>query len=378
MISIGWRNLRRDPMRMVVAILGVVFAVVLVTVEVGMLLGLTQNASLLIDRSRADIWVSTVDVETFDFATPIDPRKKFLIQSVEGVDKVEEYNVTYSVWKLFNGGNVNVQVVAFPLDGELVPELTLVSGSLEELHNQDSIIIDEGDRSKLGNPKLGDYVEVINNRARVVGYTRDTKSFTTTPYVFTSLARGPRYGWMISNRAGDTAIYFLVRTKPGQDVHEVCRRIEATVPDVEAQTRAAFGWRTQKYWLIETGVGTGFLAAALMGLMVGAIIVSQTLYAMTVERIKEFGVLKALGASMSDLSRVVLEQGMICGIIGLLLGLGISQAVSIAATKAGTAVIIPNGLVIVVALITLGLCSGASMVSIFRLRKVEPATVFRV
>src|SRR5471032_1435575 len=148
MMSIGWRNLKRDPMRGAIAILGVVFAVVLVTVEVGMLLGLVRNASLLIDQSRADLWVSTVDVKTFDFATPIDERKRYRIEAVPGVERVEEFNVSYSIWKLPGGGNANCQVIAFDERSDLAAPLNLAEGDLESLHNQDAVIIDEGDRAK--------------------------------------------------------------------------------------------------------------------------------------------------------------------------------------------------------------------------------------
>ncbi|MCK6473387.1 MAG: ABC transporter permease [Planctomycetes bacterium] len=388
MISIGWRNLKREPTRMVVAVFGVVFAVVLVTVEVGMLLGLVQNASLLIDRSKADIWVSTVDVKTFDFATPIDARKKDLIQAVPGVQSVEEYNVSYSVWKLPDGGNANIQVIAFDLSGNMACDLPLVEGSIENLHNQDAVIIDEGERAKLGNPHIGDFIEIMQRRAKIVGFTRGMRSFTTTPYVFTSLRRGETYGWLTTSPItskdtsgrviGGKSIYFLVKVADGYDVDEVRAGIVSRVSDIEANTRESFAWRTRIYWLIETGVGIGFLAAALLGLLVGGVIVSQTLYAMTVEKVPEFGVLKALGAGMDELARVVLEQGMICGVLGLLLGLAVSFAAAFAASSTGTTVLVPWPLVVFVSLLTAALCSGASLVSILRLRRVEPAMVFRV
>lgn len=133
MLSIGWRNLKRDRVRMAVAIFGVIFAVVLVTLEVGMMLGMTQNASLLIDRSRADVWVSTLNVRSFDAASPIDQRKQYLIESVPGVARVEEFNVSYSLWKLPGGGNANVQVIGFDPDGELAPPLELAQGRIEDL-----------------------------------------------------------------------------------------------------------------------------------------------------------------------------------------------------------------------------------------------------
>jgi putative ABC transport system permease protein len=376
MISIGWRNLRQDPTRCAIAVLGVVFAVVLVTVEVGMLLGLVRNASLLIDDSRADLWVSTVDVKTFDFATPFDRRKLFRIEAVPGVERVEEYNVSYSIWKLPGGGNANVQVIAMDERGSLSAPLNLVSGSLEDLHNQDAVIIDEGERAKLGNPKLGDTVEILQRRAKVVGFTRDMRSFTTTPYIFTSLRRGENYGDFLR---GDSriSVYFLVKVKPGFDRESVRAEIAKTVPDVEVHTRESFSWRTRSYWLIETGMGLGFLAAALLGLMVGGVIVSQTLYAMTMEKLPEFGVLKALGLTMREIARIVLEQSLICGSAGLLLGLLFSIGIGAAAGAAGTSVEIPAALIIAITLLTGVLCAGAALVSILRLRRVEPAMVFR-
>jgi putative ABC transport system permease protein len=382
MISIGWRNLKRDPWRAAAAILGVVFAVVLVTVEIGMLLGLVRNASLLIDQSNADLWVSTVDVKTFDFATPFDQRKRYRIEAIPGVERVEEYNVTYSVWKLPSGGNANCQVIALDEHGSLAAPLNLVEGSLEALHNQDAVIIDEGERDKLGNVQLGDTVEIMEHRARIVGFTRGMRSFTTTPYIFTSLRRGDRYGWLTPGdgnaiSGAKNSVYFLVKVNPGASVEGVREAIMSGIPDVEAHTRDSFSWRTRKYWLIETGVGLGFLAAAVLGLLVGGVIVSQVLYAMTMEKLPEFGVMKALGASMNEISRVVLDQGLICGGAGLVLGIAISYGVGVAATAAGASVEIPASLLAGVAILTALLCAGAALLSIVRLRRVEPGMVFR-
>ncbi|HYG78194.1 MAG TPA: ABC transporter permease [Planctomycetota bacterium] len=376
MLSIGWRNLKRDRMRAAIAVVGVVFAVVLVTLEVGMLLGLVRNASLLIDESRADLWISTVDVKTFDFATPFERRKLYRLQAIEGVERVEEYNVSYSVWKLPGGGNANIQVVAFDDQGTLAADLNLVAGSVADLHNQDAVIIDEGDRAKLGNPQLGDWVEIMQRRARVVGFTRNMRSFTTTPYVFTSLRRGENYGWLASGER-EQSIYFLVKLKRGADVSAVQAAISAAIPDIEVHSRESFSWRTRRYWLVETGMGASFLAAALLGLLVGGVIVSQTLYAMTIEKLPEFGVLKALGATMLEISRVVFEQSLLCGGAGLAVGIAISHGLAALAAFAGTTIEIPVLLIAGIAILTAGLCLSAAFVSIWRLKRLEPGMVFR-
>ncbi len=379
MIAIGCCNLIRDPLRASIAVLGIVFSVVLVTLEIGMLLGLVRDASLLIDKSNADIWVSVRDVKTFDFVTPMDQRKKFQIQAVPGVALVEEYNVSWSVWRMPDGGNANCIVIGFDPNGQLGAPLNMAQGDVAALHNQDAIILDEGERKKLGNPNLGDYVEVLTTRAKVVGFTKGMRSFTTTPFLFTTLRRGKEYGWLAGGigSSSERSVYFLVKVAPGADVDAVRARIEAAIPFVEAHTKEGFSWRTRKYWLLETGVGLGFLVAAFLGLVVGGVIVSQTLYAMTLEKLPEFGVLKAMGATMLELARIVLAQGLLCGAAGLLAGLVLSEALGALATSAGNAVLIPLPLIAAVSVLTFFLASGSSLLSIHRLRRIEPGMVFR-
>ncbi len=376
MLFIGCKNLRRDPTRMWIVVFGVVFAVVLMVVEVGMLLGLVRNASLLIDQSRADIWVTKVDVKTFDFASPVDRRISHRMESVPGIERVEEFNVSYTMWRLPTGGTISVQVVGFDVHGELAPKLDLSEGDIEALHNQDAIIIDRSECAKLGHVKLGDTVEIIGHRAKVVGFTEGMKSFTTTPFVFASLRRSYKYDMI--TQGGQQAVYYLAKVAPGHDVETVRQRIEREVSGVEVHTRQSFSDKTRFYWLFETGVGLGFLVAAFLGTLVGTVIVSQTLYAMTVERLPEYGVLKAMGVNMKELTCIVLEQSLTCGLLGLLIGLVVSYGMSGVAPSIGASVVIPASLLILVAVLTVGLCAGASVFSIRRLRRLEPASIFRV
>lgn len=374
MVQIGWCNLKRDRMRLAVAVLGVVFSVVLVTVETGLLQGLMRNASLLIDNSSADIWISAVDVPTFDFATPFNSGKRYRVEAVEGVERVEEFYCSYSAWKLPGGGDANIEIVGIDIRGDLAARVELVEGSIEDLAESGTIVIDDGDREKLGGIKIGDVVEIFKHRAKVVGFTRGMRSFTTTPYVFTALRNIPQYSLM--DESGMT-MYLLARTAPGADVDAVRARIASSIPDIEAHTRESFSWRTRRYWLIETGMGVGFLGAALLGLLVGGVIVSQTLFAMTVEKLPEFGVLKALGGNMIEISHIVLQQGLICGTAGFAIGILLSLALSRAANSAGTMVQITFTQVACVGLMTTCLCAGASLLSVLRLRRLDPASVFR-
>ena len=374
MIHVGWYNLRRDPLRAIVAIVGVTFSVVLITLETGLLSGLMSNASMLIDTSRADLWVSAPSIKTFDFATPFQTRARFRIAGVPGVEKVEEFGVSFSAWKLPCGANAHVEVVGINVRGDLAPRLNVVEGSLDVLHNLEAVFVDEGDLAKLGHPKIGDIVEIYNRRARVVGFTRGMKSFTTAPYIFTSHRTFPSYSLL---GAEGRPIYLLIKLKPGADPQQVKAAIMSEVTGVDVYTPAELSWKTRRYWLVETGMGVGFFAAALLGLLVGGVIVSQSLYAMTVEKLPEFGVMRAMGASTRELASIVLEQGLLCGVGGLLLGLIISCTLASLATSAGTTIEVRPPLIVLIVVLTLLLCSAASVVSILRLRKVDPATIFR-
>ena len=374
MLLIGWRNLKKDPARMAVAVLGVVFAVVLVTVEVGMLQGMLHNASMLIDRSKADLWVSGAGVKTLDFGQPFPARKKDRLLAVPGVESVEEFAVSFSVAKLSDGSEANVQVIGFDERGRLAPELPLIAGSLEDLHNQDAIVVDEADLPKLGGIKLGGSLEILGHRAKIAGITRGMRAFTTTPYIFTALRSSRQYGF---RNTSESTFYLLVKTAPVTDPAQVSAQINSSITGVEARTRTQFSWATRSYWLIQTGIGLAFLGAAFLGLLVGGAIVSQTLYAMTLEKLPEYGLLKALGASMPEICRSVLQQSFICGAAGLAGGLLISVLIGIAAQHAGTAIEITPLLVVMSAGMTVLLCSSASLLSIRRLWRLEPASVFR-
>jgi putative ABC transport system permease protein len=374
MIQVGWLNLRKDPTRTLVAVAGVLFSVVLITLEVGLVSGLMRNASLLIDTSRADLWISAPEVKTFDFATPFEPRAKHRVSAIEGVEKVEDFGVSFTAWKLPSGSNAHVEIVGLNVRGDLAPQLDVVEGDIDDIHGMEGVFVDVGDLDKLGNPKIGDVVEIFNHRAKIMGFTRGMKSFTTAPYIFTSHKKFSEYSLMGKN---DKAIYLLVKLAPGADRERVKREIAATIPGVDVQTPEEFSWRTRRYWLIETGIGIGFLAAAVLGLLVGAVIVSQTLFAMTVEKLPEYGVLRAMGASSRELAMMVLQQGLICGALGLGAGLVLSVLLANAATQAGTLIEITTPILILVVVVTTVLCCAASLLSIMKLRKIEPAMVFR-
>jgi putative ABC transport system permease protein len=207
----------------------------------------------------------------------------------------------------------------------------------------------------------------------VVGFTRGIRAFTTSPYVFTTFKRSQEYAGLGEAQT----IFVLVKTAPGADVQKVRREILGTVKDVEAFTAPQFSRMTQFYWMFTTGAGVAVLLAALLGLVVGFVVVAQTIYATTVDHLKEFGTLKAMGAPNSYVYRVIMKQASIAAVIGYVLGMIVSGFVVRASQQGGAAILLPWPMAVGMFFLTLAMCVGAALVSINKVTRLDPALVFK-
>jgi putative ABC transport system permease protein len=206
-----------------------------------------------------------------------------------------------------------------------------------------------------------------------VGFTNGIRSFTTQPYVFTNVQHAQDFAALRE----DETTYLLVRTEPGANLDEVRRNILARVKDVDVLTRAEFSRRTQAYWTFTTGAGIAILLGAVLGLIVGFVVVAQTIYATTMDHLKEFGTLKAMGAPNSYVYKVILTQAAIAAVIGYALGMVISISVVLYAQPAGAPILMNWWLAIGIFLVTLFMCAGAAVISINKVTRLDPAMVFK-
>jgi putative ABC transport system permease protein len=238
----------------------------------------------------------------------------------------------------------------------------------------DGVSVDACDSVKFDYPRLGDVREINGCRARVVARTEGIVGFTTNPYVFTTLDRARRF----CNVAPEQCSYFLVAAEPGADVDDLCRRIRAQVPELlDVRDRQTWSLMCMEYWLTRTGVGISFGLAAVLGLLVGLAVVAQTLYASVNERVKEFGTLKALGATDGFVGRFVVVQALGNAAIGSVLGLVGSMLLGWLLTSPRA----PVQLTWAVAALSVGLVSGVCLLAAWlpygRIRQIDPASVLR-
>jgi putative ABC transport system permease protein len=373
MVSIARKNLFRDKLRFVIALVGIQFAVVLITIQAGVFLRFLVNASVLIDHANADLWITARNLSNFEFGRPYSEKVFYEAQKVNGVQWAEKFILTFSLWKRPNGGQESVEVVGFNPETMNAAPWNVIEGNLYDVKYLDQVMVDEADLPRLGNPRVGDYTEIRGHKVKIVGLTRGAKSFTQTPFVFTSYDTAVRLSYILRGQT----VYILLKVAPGYTVPDVQHRLLAVLPDNDVYTRQEFSSKSRRYWMVSTGAGLALLASALMGLVIGTIIVGQTIYASTIEHSKEFGTLKAIGASNADIYLIIIKQALINSVIGFSTGMIIALGVIQLMRKGGLDVLMPWPLMVGIFFVTVAMCICSSFISIFKITRIDPALVFK-
>jgi len=375
MALLARRNLFHDRIRFAVTLTGIVFALVLIIIQFGLFLGFTTTTSNNIDHSNADLWIVFHGVGYFDTGRMFSERKYYEVLATPGAQQAEKYIQNFANWKKPDGGMENIQVIGFHPGSGLGEPWNIVEGDVLDVKQEDGVIVDELYKEKLGVAKIGDRVEIGNHRARVVGFTRGIRSFTTSPFIYTSFKNSLDYTRPEAKE--DQLAYVLVKAAPGVSASELKSNLKARVSDVDVYTREEFSRRTRFYWMFTTGAGLAVLTAALMGLIVGIAVVAQTIYAATMDHIREYGTLKAMGATNGYLYRVLIEQAVWSAVLGYALAMLVAHFVVHASEKGGAVILMPPSVAVGMLFLAVGMCVTAALVSINKVTRIDPAMVFR-
>jgi putative ABC transport system permease protein len=365
-----------DRVKFAVATAGVSVSVMLVLVQVGLYDGFMNTASSVIDASHADLWVGRRGSESFEFAAPFDERAYYRVASVPGVDHAERVLINFAQIKLPDGGQLGVQVVGVERRPGVAPLLApwhVVAGDADGLASPGAFVVDRSELDKLKFADVGHRTEVSGVRAEVVAVTSGIRSFTTSPIVFSELKTARSF---LPQLGPDAVSYVLVKVAPGASPTAVRDRISA-LPNLEAYTTAEMSERTRHYWSSRTGVGAGFFTTAVLGIIVGFVVVGQILYSGTLQHLREYGTLKAMGGKNGLIVRVILYQALISAAIGFVFGSGLAYAGRAAMAQANLVVALSPGLFTATAIITVAMCAFASLLSIVKVLRLDPASVFK-
>src|SRR5438874_9770527 len=366
------RNLLHDRLRFIATVIGIVFSVVLVTVQLGLYLGFGRIVTTMIDHASADLWIMPPGTKCFEDPSTLDERARFQALSINGVAQAAPVVIGYADWRIPAGGTFPIFIVGSDLrEGGLLP-WNVVDGSIEALAIPGAVAVDRSYFDRLGVDGIGANAEIRGQKVEVRAVTNGIRSFTTTPYVFTTLDRGRAFTGTPANKV----TYFLVRVAPGADVESVRRRLTANLSDVDVLTTAEFRDRSRSFWLFGTGAGFALFAGALLGMIVGTVIVAQTLYSSTKDHINEFATLRAIGSSRLYIHKVIVYQALLNAVIGFCIATGIGALVVEITAKSALPIVITPWLIAALAVLTVAMCVASAIGAIVRVVRIDPATVF--
>lgn len=364
-------------------IMGITFASLLITQQLAIFLGLmSRTYGSVTDLALPDIWVMDAKVQFIDDIKPLQDTELYRVRGVEGVEWAVPLYKGLLKARLDNGNFQTCNVLGLD-DATLIggPPV-MVQGSLADLRRADGVIVDdvgaEGKLARINEDgstvplKVGDTLELNDNRAVVVGICKVSRTFQSQPVIYTTYSRATRF----APRERKLLSFVLVKAKPGVDHAELCRRIER-VTGLEAQTGAEFKKTTYMYFMKYTGIPINFGIAVMLGFIVGTAIAGQTFYNFTLDNLRHFGALKAMGASNGRLLRMIMLQALIVGLVGYGLGVGLAAAFGFAFSDSELAFKLPWQLLAVTGVAVTLICVFSSLISMWKVMRLEPAIVFK-
>ena len=367
------RNLFHDKVRLAVTLTGIAFSVVLMVVQWGLFRGFSLSTTNVIDHSGADLWMTARNTSYLEQALPFNERKYYQVLATPGVAKAAKYIVHWAIWKEPDGHSESVAIVGCDPDVPLGVPWGMVAGDAQQLKQPNAVIVDRIYVGKLGAPAIGSRAELNGYRARVVGFTNGIHAFTTSPYVFTTFKNALDYTGFSDNQMN----FVLVKAAPGVDIKKLKADLRARLPDNDVYETAEFSAMTRHYWMFTTGAGVAVLMAAVLGLIVGVAVVAQTIYATTMDHIREYGTLKAMGAPNRYVLGVIMTQAAIAALLGYAVGMAVSLFVVRGGETGGAYILLNWQTAAGLLLLTVGMCVTAAIVSVNKILSLDPAMVFK-
>ena len=373
MVSLARRNLLHDRLRFAITVAGVAFAVTLVLVQVGLFMGILDKATVTIQHAAADVWVTSRETPNVDFAHAFPETTVLRVRGVPGVERADNLIVAFMNIQLPSGAEEGCLVYALEdFRGWNLPWV-VHEGDVRDLRRGRYILMDRSAERRFGPFAVGEYREILGRRFKIIGTTSGAASFTTAPITFMHYGNAQELSDVLRNRAS----YILVKTAAGADPREVAAAIRQVAPYNDVYTRDEWASRSRRYWVVSTGLGMNMGVTVFLGILVGIVVVAQTLYTSAVEHVKEFGTVKAIGGSNRDIYRILGEQALIAAVVGFAVGGLLSMAMRPVMAKLYLNVLVSPSFAAAVFVGTVAMCLGAAMLSFRRVAGIDPALVFR-
>jgi putative ABC transport system permease protein len=372
MAGVGWAMMFHDRLKLLGTLLGVVFAVVLSNQQAGTLLGLIYKNVMLPRNAGADVWIMAPGTETLAAGRFVSTPALMQARTTPGVAWAEPLLYGTVTIKKPAGGNEPMTLIGSRYPRYAGGPWNMVAGDKSVLSRPDTVIVEDSERETFGGLNVGSVREVSGRNLTVGGLTWGLIPF------------GPAYAFVdyelareLTKTPSDQFNFVLVGVEPGQDPEAVAKAIQGRVPEVQVMTAKKFEKTIVDTLLFRSALGVTFGTSTMFGLIVGFVIVSLSMFSAVLDNVREFGTLKAVGATNGDLAMLLVVQAVTYALLGTTLGLALVAQMAKGIRSAKLALVLPTSLTVGTVGIMVVMCVAASTLALLRIRKVEPAMVFR-
>lgn len=372
MARLGLSMMFHDRAKLAGTLMGVVFATVLMSQQLGVFLGLLHKNTQYVDATEADLWIVPPATQTALGGPELSLSAMVFARTVAGVAWAEPLLMGGASMQRPDGGREAVMLVGTTRPRMAGGPWNLVVGDASALADPDVVIFEDVQRKKLGDLDYREVRELSGRRVVAGGFTWGLVPFGPG-YAFADYetARG------ILRIPEDQASFILIGLEPGADAAAVQQALRARLGgDVEVLTKREYQERIVTS-LIAAQLGISFGTSTAFALIVGFVIVALSMFSAVVDNMRELGTLKAVGATTFDLTKLLVVQALVYALIGTTIGLFLATRMAEGIRSANLVLVLPPEILFGSYGVMILLCVAASGLAVLRVRNIEPGMVFR-
>jgi putative ABC transport system permease protein len=374
MFKNAFRFLLYDKPKSFGALFGIIISIFLIGQQVGIFLFLTGLMAGLpkSTQSKVGLWVVNSATQNANSLGQLDSRLQREVESIPGVAQAYPLVVAAGEAKFENGKTSAATIVGSQYPAFKGGPWNMSQGSVTDLLPEGAFSCDEFDKKTLGDATLGTHFELGGKKAYIAAQTRGARGFGGA-YLFTTLERARSYGRI----SPDKVSAILVDLEPNADTLAVQARINATIFGVRAWKAEELSASTISFILSTSGIAISTGTLIVFAILSGLIIIGLTLYSATIDRIRDYATLKAIGSTNGFITRLILLQCVILALVGYVFSTILLQGFKFGISQGGVLFEYSPMIRLGFFVITVVISVFGAVFAIRRITTLEPATVFR-
>jgi putative ABC transport system permease protein len=378
------KMLMGDKLKYIGLVVALSFASFIISQQGAIFLGIMKRTfNFISDTSQPDIWVMDKSVQFVDDVKGMKQTALYRVRSIDGVSWAVPMYKGLIPARLSNGIFQTCILIGID-DATLIggPQ-KMIEGTMKDLRFPDAVFVNKvGAETKLAKPstdgdhsipcRIGDVMELNDNRAYVAGICETSRTFQSQPVIYTTYNRATAFAPQVR----DILSFVLVKSNPGVDPKTLCQKIRETT-GYAAYTTWEFQKLTMLYYAKNTGIVVNFGVAITLGFIIGVAIAGQTFFNFTIDNLPYFGTFKAMGAKNSLLIKMVIVQSLLVSAIGWGIGIGAASLFGWGMRGTELSFNLPWWLYLFSSFSLLSICFIAALFSVIKVVRIDPAIVFK-